>query len=101
MPSASLRTVGLRDLKNRLSEYVRMVRAGEHVQITDRGRVVAELIPPGAAVDRRPHPALAGLERGGLLRPGARNAADLYANPGRSPKPGRAKRLLDAVRGER
>jgi len=102
MPSPPVRTVGLRDLKNRLSEYVRMVRAGEHVQITDRGHVVAELIPPGAApARRRPHPALADLEHRGLLRPGARNAADLYARPGRSPKVGRAKRLLDAVRAER
>jgi len=31
------------ELKNRLSEYVRMVRSGAHVQVTDRGQVVAEL----------------------------------------------------------
>ena len=41
-----MKQVGLRELKNRLSEYVRLVRAGEHIQITDRGQVVAELIPP-------------------------------------------------------
>ena len=33
-------------LKNRLSEYVKMVAAGEVVLVTDRDRVVAELIPP-------------------------------------------------------
>ena len=38
-----MKQVGLRELKNRLSEYVRLVRAGEHVQITDRGQVVADL----------------------------------------------------------
>ena len=101
MVTAHRRTVGLRELKNRLSEYVRMVRAGEHVHVTDRGHVVAELIPPGAAVNREQHPGLAALERRGLLRPGARNSADLYPALRRSLKPGRAKRLLDAVRGDR
>ena len=44
-----MKQVGLRELKNRLSEYVRLVRAGEHVQVTDRGQVVAELVPPTPA----------------------------------------------------
>jgi prevent-host-death family protein len=33
--------VGTKDLKNRLSHYLRLVRSGEPVQVTDRGRVVA------------------------------------------------------------
>ncbi len=41
-----MRTVGLKILKNKLSEYVRLVRGGETVLITDRDRVVAELRPP-------------------------------------------------------
>lgn len=41
-----MKTVGLRELKNRLSEYVRHVRNGETVTVTDRGEVVAELVPP-------------------------------------------------------
>ena len=41
-----MRTVGLKTLKNRLSEYVRLAAAGETVVITDRGRVVAEIVPP-------------------------------------------------------
>lgn len=41
-----MRTVGLKTLKNKLSEYVRMAAAGETVQVTDRNRVVAELVPP-------------------------------------------------------
>lgn len=43
-----MRAVGLRILKNRLSEYVRLARNGERVLITDRDRVVAELVPPEA-----------------------------------------------------
>ncbi len=101
MATARRRIVGLRELKNRLSEYVRMVRAGEHVQVTDRGHVVAELLPLGAAADGEPHPGLAALKRRGLLRPGAKNTADLYPVLRPRRKPGRAKRLLDAVRADR
>lgn len=41
-----MRVVGLKVLKNRLSEYVRIAAAGERVLVTDRDRVVAELVPP-------------------------------------------------------
>lgn len=41
-----MRSVGLKVLKNRLSEYVRLAANGETVLITDRDRVVAELGPP-------------------------------------------------------
>ena len=41
-----MRTVGLKILKNKLSEYVRLAAAGETVVITDRGRAVAEIVPP-------------------------------------------------------
>jgi len=40
-----MRTVGLKILKNKLSEYVRRAAAGESVLITDRGRPVAEIVP--------------------------------------------------------
>jgi antitoxin (DNA-binding transcriptional repressor) of toxin-antitoxin stability system len=41
-----VRAVGLKILKNRLSEYVRIAASGETVLVTDRERVVAELVPP-------------------------------------------------------
>ena len=41
-----MRTVGLKVLKNKLSEYVRIAAGGETVLVTDRDRVVAELVPP-------------------------------------------------------
>jgi prevent-host-death family protein len=43
-----MRAVGLKTLKNKLSEYVRLVANGETVLVTDRDRVVAELVPPRA-----------------------------------------------------
>jgi antitoxin (DNA-binding transcriptional repressor) of toxin-antitoxin stability system len=41
-----MRAVGIKVLKNKLSEYVRLAAAGETVLVTDRDRVVAELVPP-------------------------------------------------------
>ena len=43
---ASMRSVGLKVLKNKLSEYVRLAAQGETVLVTDRDRVVAEIVPP-------------------------------------------------------
>ena len=63
-----MRKVGLKMLKNKLSEYVRMASAGETVVITDRGRAVAQIVPP------RPEPESM-IERGvreGWIRPAIR-----------------------------
>jgi antitoxin (DNA-binding transcriptional repressor) of toxin-antitoxin stability system len=43
-----MRSVGLKVLKNKLSEYVRLAAGGETVLVTDRDRVVAEIVPPQA-----------------------------------------------------
>lgn len=39
-------TAGIRELKNDLSRYVREVKKGKRIAITEHGRVVAELVPP-------------------------------------------------------
>ncbi len=41
-----MRSVGLKILKNRLSEYIRLAANGETVLVTDRNRVVAEIVAP-------------------------------------------------------
>ncbi len=41
-----MRSIGIRALGNRLSEYVRLAAGGETVLVTNRGRVVAEMGPP-------------------------------------------------------
>ena len=41
-----MRVVGIKVLKNKLSEYVRLAARGERILVTDRDRVVAELIAP-------------------------------------------------------
>jgi antitoxin (DNA-binding transcriptional repressor) of toxin-antitoxin stability system len=41
-----MRAVGLKVLKNKLSEYVRLAASGETVLVVDRDRVVAEIVSP-------------------------------------------------------
>jgi antitoxin (DNA-binding transcriptional repressor) of toxin-antitoxin stability system len=41
-----MRSVGIKVLKNKLSEYIRLAAGGETVLVTDRDRVVAEIGPP-------------------------------------------------------
>ncbi len=97
-----MKTVGLRELKNRLSEYVREVRSGEGVLVTDRGEVVAELISPGQGSDERGVPSgLVALARRGQLTLGASNNAKVYPRLPRLLKRHQATELLDEERGAR
>ena len=41
-----MKTVGIRELKNQLSRYLRFVKNGEVVVITDRNEVIAEIRKP-------------------------------------------------------
>lgn len=75
--------VGIRELKNRLSAYVRRVEAGDVIVVTDRGRVVAELVPPGhRPSDPDLPPGLLELARRGELRmPTRPHEPELYLRP--------------------
>ena len=65
-----MQSVGIKALKNRLSEYVRAAAAGETVLVTDRGQVVAELVSPRVRADASPDEQRLGeLMRQGLLAP--------------------------------
>ena len=65
-----MHSVGIKALKNRLSEYVRAAAAGETVLVTDRGQVVAELVSPRVRTDASPAERVLGdLLRQGLLAP--------------------------------
>jgi prevent-host-death family protein len=39
-------TVGVRDLKNQLSQYLQYVKNGEKVIITEHNRIIAEIVVP-------------------------------------------------------
>jgi antitoxin (DNA-binding transcriptional repressor) of toxin-antitoxin stability system len=44
-----MRSVGLKMLKNKLSEYIRLAASGETVLVTDRDKVVAQITAPEAS----------------------------------------------------
>lgn len=78
-----MRAVGLKVLKNKLSEYVRLAQGGETILVTDRDRIVAEIVPPREG--RAPAVAdavLAELIRKGWVTPAAR---PLTAPPAAAP----------------
>jgi prevent-host-death family protein len=65
MPVATSRVeVGVRELKNHLSQYLDRVRDGEEIIVTDRGRPVARLAALDASTDH-----LAELVAMGAVRP--------------------------------
>lgn len=96
-----MRAIGIRELKNRLSHYVRLVQTGESVLVTDRGSVVAELRPAGPTTQAAaPSDGLAELTRRGVASPGAQHDPSLYGTRPRVLPPGRLEALLEAERGE-
>jgi len=65
-----MRVVGIKNLKNKLSEYVKLAANGERILVTDRDRVVAELVPPASVPSPYPdNPRMAELVRRGVITP--------------------------------
>jgi prevent-host-death family protein len=61
-------SVSVSELKAKLSEHLRRVKAGETVLVTERGRAVAQLTPPPPAEDG--DAGLQELAAAGVIRPG-------------------------------
>jgi prevent-host-death family protein len=77
-----MRAIGIRELRQGASRYLRDVEPGETIEVTDRGRPVAWLVPvPGDH-------GLAELVASGRLAPAAGDFADL--GPPLAPRPGAA-----------
>ena len=96
-----MKAVAVKELKTRLSAYLREVRSGEVVLVTDRGVVVAELRQPSAGAVLGSHDQI--LERlcaEGVLEPGLPQDARAY-RPSPLPRAVASAALLDAERGER
>lgn len=76
-----MRSIGIRELRQNASKYLREVRRGETVEVTDRGQPVARLVPvpeEESTYDR--------LVAEGRLIPGKGNWEDF--GPPLEPKPG-------------
>ncbi len=46
-------TVGTRDLKNNLSQYLRRVKAGETIIITERGKAIGQIMPAPITLEEK------------------------------------------------
>lgn len=89
-----MKTVGVAELRQNLSRYLRRVERGERLLVTDRNRPVAELGPPasrGEALDRL-------ILEGRVSRPTRRGLPDPLRLEG---DPYALSRALDWIRGER
>jgi prevent-host-death family protein len=97
----NMKTAGVREVKDRFSEFLRQARAGEEILITDRGEVVAKLGPPGAAFAQGDYPQLELMIQQGRVIRGAPNRPDLYpVQPSRISR-SELERLLDEERRDR
>jgi antitoxin (DNA-binding transcriptional repressor) of toxin-antitoxin stability system len=97
-----MKQVGIRELKDHLSEYLRHVRDGEVVMVTDRGEVVAELRAPsmGGELEKK-YPGLVEMARQGLVRlPVKPNHPGAHPRLSSVTPPGTAARLLAEDRRE-
>ncbi|MDX9991299.1 MAG: type II toxin-antitoxin system prevent-host-death family antitoxin [Anaerolineales bacterium] len=45
--------VGTRELKNRLSEYMRRVKSGETITVTEHGKTIGQIIPIRPTTEER------------------------------------------------
>lgn len=87
-------TVGVAELRQNLSRYLRRVERGERLLVTDRNRPVAELGPPpsaGSGLDRL-------IAEGRIMRPLRRGLPEPLRLDG---DPEALSRALDEIRGER
>ena len=47
------KTVGIRDLKARLSEYIQKVKSGQSIVITEHGKPVGRILPVATSLEER------------------------------------------------
>jgi prevent-host-death family protein len=77
--------VGSREFKNRLGRYLRAVRQGKTLIVTDRGKAVAKVSPPDDDPDPAPtlDEVLGRLEAQGLIRLGKKPFGEFKPVPSR------------------
>ena len=93
-------TMGIRELKSRLSECIRMVREGNEVHVTHRGETVAEIRPPTHLADHNIDNELRRRAQAGKVRLGARNRPEVYTSTSVQLPDEIVRALLSESRGE-
>jgi antitoxin (DNA-binding transcriptional repressor) of toxin-antitoxin stability system len=99
-----MKSIGIKQLKSRLSEYLRLVRSGETVLVTDRDEVVAELRPTRkrlGAADSLDELLDSLAERGEITRASVPKRLWKWKAAGLGLTPGSANALLDEIRNDR
>lgn len=95
------KTVGVKELKNKLSAYLREVRAGVRILVSDRDTVVAELHEPhlDRPTEMSGNPPLSDWVKARTVRLPSAEKEELQLSPVHM-KDGTSLRLLDEGRGE-
>lgn len=83
-----MREIGVRELKQSLSETLRAVSRGQQVRVTVRGQAVADIVPAGAS---------AGDSRLRELVAAGRLVAPAHTRPGKAPRLVQAPRSASAL----
>jgi prevent-host-death family protein len=83
-----MQRIGVRELRQHASRYLERVKAGETVEVTERGQLVALLVPPAPAATARQR-----LVAAGRLIPGTRP----FEVPRRVPAPSGAPDTAEAL----
>ncbi len=99
-----MRAVGIKQLKARLSEYLRLVKSGETVLVTEREAVIAELRPARrqSQTAESPEEVLEALsEAGEITRASAPKQGWIWKPRGLGLPDGTAQALLDDLRSDR
>lgn len=92
--------VGIRELKDNLSHYIRRVEAGERISVTAHGRVVAELVRPSAESGASRRGRYDELIASGVIQPAGEEGDPLEDSPDIRLPSGTAAALIDSDRGD-
>ena len=94
-----MKTAGIRELKNKLSAYLREVRSGSVILVSDHGEIIAEIRSPAPETIRdKGMTVLDELARDGLVTLPSAGKEPLAPSPITLPR-GMAQAILDADRG--
>jgi len=95
-----MKAIGVRELKSKLSRYLRDVKDGETVLVTERGRVIAQICRPGRQRESggAGQSTLEQLSRLLTVTRSSSNDPGVYPKTGLKTATGTAQRLIDQER---